>query len=235
MADRARARCLFTALLFRGGWFGLRPVEWEEFWSEELAVLADQFAIEVNFAATVIGPLNADHVPVNLTAVSIICRAFVSLTWSEMERTGDLFIEENVAHRMHDLAIETDGEFTNVAGTRIGIENAIDGCRVVGGGIDDLALAELELDVVERDALIDRWRVVGNDAFHGILDRSGETFAIGNVVLAAAIDGFEPLEAEFQIGSRPLDMNIVGLVHQLLQSLHGGTERGVVATSPNNQ
>src|SRR6478735_1753379 len=44
---------------------------------EELPVLADQFAVEMDLPAAVVGALNADEVPVNLALVAVVGAAFV--------------------------------------------------------------------------------------------------------------------------------------------------------------
>ena len=79
------------------------------------AIFPDELLIEVDFAAAVIRPLDADEIPMNLAAVAVI-RPFVGLPGSEMKRTGNLFVEENVAHRFPDVGIEAKREFADVAG-----------------------------------------------------------------------------------------------------------------------
>jgi hypothetical protein len=51
---------------------------------QKLAVPPDQVAVEIDFATAVIAPLDADQIPVNLAAVSVI-GFFISLTRGEME------------------------------------------------------------------------------------------------------------------------------------------------------
>ena len=51
---------------------------------DELAVFPDQLAVEVNFAAPVIGPLNANHIPMHLAAISVVS-IVVSLARREVE------------------------------------------------------------------------------------------------------------------------------------------------------
>ena len=57
-----------------------------------MALFADEFAIEMDFAATVIGTLDVDEVPVNLALVAIVSAAFVGLAGGEVEAAGDFFI-----------------------------------------------------------------------------------------------------------------------------------------------
>ena len=51
--------------------------------------------------------------PMNLAAVAVI-GPFVSLSRSEMKRTGNLLVEENVAHGFPDIGIEPKREFADV-------------------------------------------------------------------------------------------------------------------------
>ena len=91
---------------------------------QEFAITPNEFAVEVNFAAAVVGSLDIDHVPMDLAAVSVI-GLFVRLAGRKMERARDLFVEENVAHRMQNVRIEAEREFPDVARSRIGIENLV--------------------------------------------------------------------------------------------------------------
>ena len=72
-----------------------------QFRGKELAVFADQFAVEVDFAAAVVGALDIDEVPVDLAHVAVVGAAFVSLAGGKVEAAGDLFIEQYIAHRLH--------------------------------------------------------------------------------------------------------------------------------------
>ena len=74
---------------------------------KKFAIFADQFSVEVNLAAAVIGSLDANHIPMNLAAVPVV-GLFIRLTRREMERARNLFIEENVPHRMEHEGIESE-------------------------------------------------------------------------------------------------------------------------------
>jgi hypothetical protein len=58
------------------------------------------------------------------------------------------------------VRIEGDGELTDEAGAAVGIEDLVQALGVVRGGLDDLALAEDEADILERDALVDGRAVI---------------------------------------------------------------------------
>src|SRR4051795_8868607 len=48
------------------------PIQRSQIRGDELAIFPNQFAVEINFAAAVIRPLNANHVPMDLAAISVI-------------------------------------------------------------------------------------------------------------------------------------------------------------------
>ena len=73
-----------------------------------------RLAVEPDFAAAVFRTLDADHVPVHGGLVAV-AGGLVGLAGREVERAGDLLVEQDVAHRIHDVRIETDGEFADVA------------------------------------------------------------------------------------------------------------------------
>ena len=157
----------------------------------------------------------------DLAAVAVVGHALVGLAGGEVEGTGDLFIEKDVAHGMQDLAIETDGEFTDVARPLVGIENPVQRLGVIGCGFHDPALTELQLDVVEGDPLIDCRRVVGNDSLDGIFHWRAEALTVRDVILTTAGDGFQALQAETEVGAGSNDEDLVGFVHHFFQGLHG--------------
>ena len=87
---------------------GLLQVTWVqrfEVFRDEHAVLADQFVVEPHLAPTVLGSLDQHHVPMDGGAVAVVA-LLVCLTWREVQRAGDLFVEQNVAHRLFDVGIE---------------------------------------------------------------------------------------------------------------------------------
>ena len=112
---------------------------------------------------------------------------------------------------MEDLAIEADGEFADVAGSFVGVEDAVDGFGVVSGGLDDFAFGEFEADAVEGDALVDGGGVVGDDPFDGVADWGGEAFAVGDIFFAAAGFGLDACDAEAEVGAWAGDVDLKNL------------------------
>src|SRR3954463_4609607 len=82
--------------------FGVEPVQGLR---DEEAVLADQLVVEPDFAAAVIGTLDADHVPMDLRFVAV-ADPLVGLARREVEGARDLLIEKNIAHRLEDVRVE---------------------------------------------------------------------------------------------------------------------------------
>ena len=121
-------------MVMRGGGSGLRLWSGPGF---EEAVVADEFAVEVDRAAAVLGALDIDHVPVDLGAVAIVGQ-LVGLAGGEVEGAADFLVEEDVAHRLEDVGIEGEGELADEAGAFVGIEDFVQAPGVAAGGVDDL-------------------------------------------------------------------------------------------------
>src|SRR5688572_12131113 len=85
-------------------------------------VLANEFSVEADFAATVFRTLDADHVPMHLRLVAV-AHSLVSLARSEVEGSRDFFVEEDIAHRLENVRVESKREFADVARAGIAIEN----------------------------------------------------------------------------------------------------------------
>src|SRR5207302_3741866 len=90
----------------------------------EFAILANEFAIKIDLAAAIFPALNVDHVPMHLAAVPIVGR-LIGLAGSKMKRPRNLFVEQNIAHRMEDVRIKAEREFADVTGAGVGIENIV--------------------------------------------------------------------------------------------------------------
>src|SRR5688500_4254664 len=111
---------------------------------DEQAVFADQFPVEVNLSAAVLRTLDAYHVPVYLGAVPIL-GLLVALAGCEMEGTGDLFIEQDVAHRVQDVRIEANRKLTDIARAGVACEDVVQLLLITAArGVHDLAVLKLE-------------------------------------------------------------------------------------------
>ena len=109
-------------------------------WNKE-AIFADELLVKVDLAPAIVRSLDADHIPMDLAAVAVI-GPFVSLSGREMKGTGDLFVEENVAHWLPDIGIKPEREFADVPGAFVGIENGVQSLRIIRSGIDHFAVFE---------------------------------------------------------------------------------------------
>lgn len=183
--------------------------------------------IEIDFAAAVFGALDGDEVPVDSGAVAVI-GLFVGLAWGEVEGACDFFVEEDIAHGFEDVGVEGDGEFADVAGTFVGIENFVEAFGVVACGIDDFAVFEFEVDIFEGAAFVDGRGVVGDVAVDAGFDGGGEDFAVWDVVVAAAGDCGDIFDGEFEVGGGGCDFDLVGFFHEGFEGFHTGGHAGVV-------
>src|SRR5450756_1038869 len=89
-----------------------------QIFGQEEAVFADEFAVEPDFAAAPFFALDEHHVPVDGALVAIAA-ILVRLARREVQRAGDLLIEEDVAHGALNVRIEAEGKFPDVAGAGI--------------------------------------------------------------------------------------------------------------------
>src|SRR5688572_15844060 len=166
----------------------------------ENAVFADELVIEVDLAAAVVFSLNADHVPVHLAAVAVV-GFVVRLAGREVEAAGDLFVEEDVLHRLHHVRVETERPFADVARALVGVENLIELLRVrvaVGRRGDDLPALKFQADAVEDRAAIHRFAVVLDHAVHAVANRARIALAVRNIPLAPATHRADSFDAEVQ-------------------------------------
>jgi hypothetical protein len=62
----------------------------------ELAILPQQLAVEPDFAAAVVGPLDEHQVPVDAAGVAVVGDV-VGLAGREVEAAADFFVEQRVA------------------------------------------------------------------------------------------------------------------------------------------
>src|SRR5258706_15489160 len=83
----------------------------------------------------------------------------VGLAGREVKGAGDFLVEKNIAHRVLDVGIETEGKFTDVTRARIGVEDVVQALRVVGSGFHDLAIGKFEPDVFKLRSRVDGGRV----------------------------------------------------------------------------
>ena len=110
----------------------------------------------------------------------------------------------------------------------VGVQKLVDPVVVVGRGLDDFAVFDLEDDIFIGKALFLRRRVVGHDAVHGLLDRSGVDFAVRDVAFAGAFDGRDVLDGEGQVCAGAFDLDFVRAIHEIHQGVHGMIHLAVI-------
>ena len=95
----------------------------------------------------------------------------------------------------------------------VGIKNLVDAFGVACGGIDDFAILELETHVLKSRAGVDGRGVVLDHAVDRFFHRAGKDLAVRDIAVARAADCAESLDAECQVGARPLEVHLVRLGH----------------------
>src|SRR5205085_1714209 len=117
------------------------------------------------------------HIPVNGALVAV--RSFVvAAPRSEVDAAGDLFVEEDILHWPRAMRVESDGEFSNVAGALVGVQDLVELPGVRARGLDDLAVLEYETHVIMRLATIERRGVEVNDAVGAVANGRGKYLAV---------------------------------------------------------
>src|SRR5438128_46027 len=74
---------------------------------------------------------------------------FVGLPGSQVERASDLFVEQDIAHRVENIRVEAEREFARISRAGIGVEDFVEALGVVGAGADYLAIFKLETNIFE--------------------------------------------------------------------------------------
>ena len=112
---------------------------------------------------------------------------------------------------MPHAVVDADRPLAAVPAAFVRVENLVDLLRFVGRRADDLAVLELELDVVEHRALIARLRVEPNAAVDALAHRRGKHFAVRNIPLAPTFDDRNSLDRKLQLRAGRNDPHPVGL------------------------
>ena len=176
--------------------FGVQSLQ---FGKQESAVLADQDAVEPDLPAAALGRLAEDEVPVYRRRVAVV-RVVIAATRRKVDRTGDLFIEKNVADRLFDKGVQAERELADVARAFVRVEDLIRRLGVIRGRFDDLAVFEDEADVLEFQSVLDRGDVVMNDAVYAVFNGRGVDLAVRDVSFAFAFYRADSFDREGQIG-----------------------------------
>src|SRR3954449_1022192 len=126
-----------------------------------------------------------------------------------MYGAADLLVEQDLAGAGGDPVVGADAELAETPGAVIGVEHLDQELlALLGRRVNHLAALELEVNARDLAARVARRQVEGDLALRRILDRPGEEFAVGHVVLAAGRDEGAALHAEAQCGAVAGDMNL---------------------------
>ncbi|MNM54985.1 hypothetical protein D3C81_661150 [compost metagenome] len=145
-----------------------------------------------------------------------------------MQAAGDLLVEQDVLHRMQDVRIEANGKLADVSSPFVRIQDFIHAFCIVACRFDDFAVLEAELDILERDPIIQCCRIVADRTVYSIANRSGIDLAVRNILLSGAFDGRNVLDREVQVRARCDNPNSVRLVHQLGQGVLRPVHFGII-------
>lgn len=194
---------------------------------DEEAVFANEGVVEIDFAAAVFWGLDEDEVPVDGGVVAVWC-VFIAATRREVDAAADFFVEENVFHRLGDVGIDADAEFTDVAGAVVGVEDDVEFVGFVGGCLDDFAVFKGERDVFKNGALIERWGVVSDGAVHAVAHRCGVDFAVWDVAFAGAFHCRNAVDRKAQVGARADNVHLIRRFEPCNEGIHGAAHFCVV-------
>src|SRR6266513_2641962 len=111
------------------------------------------------------------------------------------------------------MRIKAERELADVTGTGVGIENIVQLLGLVARRLDNLSVLEFQPDMVKTCALINCRRVKGDKTVDRVAHRSRKNFAVRNVSVATADDGWNFFNAKSQIRFRACDFYPVGSLH----------------------
>ena len=142
---------------------------------------------------------------------------FVAHTWRKVNRTGNFFVKQNVAHRRKHERVETYSKLPHVSSAFIRIKNGVETLVVsrFASRFDNFALLENETDIAKLLAFVQSRRIVVNNAFDTPLHRCRIDFAVGNVHVAAARHRRNILDAERDIGIGRHKTHLVCTIHEI--------------------
>ena len=152
-----------------------------------------------------------------------VVRVLVRLTRREVEGAADLLVEQDVLHGIGDAGVDGDGEFAELTRTLVHIVE-LDEVRLVAAGarrLHDLAVLDHVADAREELPVVHGRDVVRDRAVHGARDRGGVDLAVGDVLLAVALDRRDPLDRERNVRPRTDDADLVGSIHERDERVHG--------------
>src|SRR5258708_30998933 len=126
-----------------------------------------------------------------------------------MHSAAHFLIEKRVFRGAYDTRVIAKGELAEVTRTVIHLKHLLQiWLTLTSAGLDHLALVEDQAHALNRAAKVRRWHVKLNHALGTVLNRAGEKFAAGKVVLAVAIDKNAIRDRELQIGVGTQDMHL---------------------------
>lgn len=220
---RSSAGCSRSCILHRQSF-----VECLEICGDKAAIFANEFVIQPDFTAAVVGSLDEDEVPVDAAAVAIV-RFVVGISRGEMEGTANFFVEEGIEHGMEDTIVGSEGPFPDIACAGIGIEDLIESFGGIAAvGVFDATVLQFEANAFEDGALIAGGGIELDGAIDAVADWGGEDFAVGNVTFTGAGNDWDIADREPQICAWGGDVDLVGGFHAGFEWLQVAGHAGII-------
>ena len=195
-------------------------IQWQQRLRQKEPVLPHEFPIKPNFAAAAGTRLNQHDVPMDFAAIGVV-RRLIGIARSQVHRAADLLVEQRIEHRLLHFVVEPQRPLADVPRSVVGIENLVEPfvLPVGAGRAFDPTILELEPDAIEDDALIERLRVVGDDAVDAVSDGSRKALAIRDIPQPVARHDRDALDRERQVRLRRDDANSIGALHEFDERL----------------
>jgi len=115
---------------------------------------------------------------------------------SQVAGAADFFVKESVLGKILNFVIGPDCELADIAGALVGAEHLLQKIKIlVGRFFDNLTLLELQANVLDLTAHVNRRETVADISLDAVLERSGKNLAVGEILRAGAIDPFPSFHA----------------------------------------
>src|SRR6266851_4153730 len=123
-----------------------------------------------------------------------------------MHRAAHFFVEEHAARAAIHARIISEGEFAEVARSRVDFKHVLQvHLPDARTGLDYLAIAEDQAHSLDGAAIERGRNIECNDAIRTLLQRTREEFAAGEIAFAVAVDEDTVFDGQCQVRPIPLD------------------------------
>ena len=158
-------------------------IEGHQIVDDETPVLANQYIVEVHLPASPFLALDENHIPMHAGAVTVES-IIIGRTRGKVDGSRDLFVEKAVEHGLGDIGIHADGEFPNIPGPLISIQDSIQLAGVGRGCFHNLPVAEGELHVLKDSTIVYRSCIEMNNSVDRFSHGGSIYFSVWQIELA---------------------------------------------------